>query len=119
MTKRPISISTVKKNTDPTIHPSFHSAYFYESGAYDRELTYWGGENVEMSFRLWMCGDGIEIVPCSRVGHVFRAKSPYQSPPTSLDHNNIRVAEVCTFSQLITLRGVQTFAVMNFRERKK
>ena len=26
--------------------------YFYESGAYDRELTYWGGENVEMSFRV-------------------------------------------------------------------
>ena len=26
--------------------------YFFESGAYDRELTYWGGENVEMSFRV-------------------------------------------------------------------
>ena len=25
--------------------------YFFESGAYDRQLTYWGGENVEMSFR--------------------------------------------------------------------
>lgn len=26
--------------------------YFFESGAYDRQLTYWGGENVEMSFRV-------------------------------------------------------------------
>ena len=26
--------------------------YFFHSGAYDRQLTYWGGENVEMSFRV-------------------------------------------------------------------
>ncbi|XP_066912297.1 polypeptide N-acetylgalactosaminyltransferase 13-like isoform X1 [Clytia hemisphaerica] len=68
--------------------------YFFESGAYDRKLIYWGGENVEMSFRLWMCGDGIEIIPCSRVGHVFRERAPYKSPDGSTDHNSIRVAEV-------------------------
>jgi len=68
--------------------------YFYESGAYDRQLTFWGGENVEMSFRLWQCGDGIEIIPCSRVGHVFRERAPYKSPDGSSDHNSIRVAEV-------------------------
>ncbi|XP_066912300.1 polypeptide N-acetylgalactosaminyltransferase 13-like [Clytia hemisphaerica] len=68
--------------------------FFFESGAYDRQLTYWGGENVEISFRLWMCADGIEILPCSRVGHVFREHPPYVSPPGSTDHNSIRVAEV-------------------------
>ena len=26
--------------------------FFFYSGAYDRQLTYWGGENVEMSFRV-------------------------------------------------------------------
>ena len=26
--------------------------YFFESGAYDPELTFWGGENVELSFRV-------------------------------------------------------------------
>ena len=68
--------------------------YFFESGSYDDQLTYWGGENVEMSFRLWMCGSGIEIIPCSRVGHVFRERAPYKSDGGSLDHNSIRVAEV-------------------------
>eukprot|EP00112_Aurelia_sp_Birch-Aquarium-sp1_P019291 Seg4740.1 transcript_id=Seg4740.1/GoldUCD/mRNA.D3Y31 product="Polypeptide N-acetylgalactosaminyltransferase 5" protein_id=Seg4740.1/GoldUCD/D3Y31 len=66
---------------------------FFRMGAYDRQLTYWGGENVELSFRLWMCGGGVEILPCSRVGHVFRSP-PYQSPPGSMDHNIVRVAEV-------------------------
>ena len=41
-----------------------------------------------------MCADGIEILPCSRVGHVFREHPPYVSPPGSTDHNSIRVAEV-------------------------
>eukprot|EP00112_Aurelia_sp_Birch-Aquarium-sp1_P005217 Seg1590.5 transcript_id=Seg1590.5/GoldUCD/mRNA.D3Y31 product="Polypeptide N-acetylgalactosaminyltransferase 11" protein_id=Seg1590.5/GoldUCD/D3Y31 len=40
-----------------------------------------------------MCGGGVEILPCSRVGHVFRSP-PYQSPPGSMDHNIVRVAEV-------------------------
>ena len=41
-----------------------------------------------------MCSEGIEIIPCSRVGHVFREKPPYKSPPGSTNHNSIRVAEV-------------------------
>ena len=41
-----------------------------------------------------MCGGGIEILPCSRVGHVFREQAPYKSPEGSTDHNSIRVAEV-------------------------
>ncbi len=44
--------------------------------------------------QLWMCGGGIEIIPCSRVGHVFREQAPYKSPDGSTDHNSIRVAEV-------------------------
>jgi len=90
-----------KAESDPIKSPTMAGGlfamdrlYFFESGAYDRELTFWGGENVEMSFRLWMCGDGIEILPCSRVGHVFRERAPYKSPEGSTDHNSIRVAEV-------------------------
>eukprot|EP00795_Rhopilema_esculentum_P014777 gene14777-5883_t len=67
--------------------------YFFEIGAYDRQLTYWGGENVELSFKLWMCGGAVEILPCSRVGHVFRTP-PYKSPAGSTNHNIVRVAEV-------------------------
>lgn len=76
---------------------SIDRAYFYEIGAYDPGMDIWGGENIEMSFRVWMCGGQIMIVTCSRVGHVFRKVSPYSWPggvERILNHNTRRTAEV-------------------------
>ena len=42
-----------------------------------------------------MCGGHLEIVPCSRVGHVFRKRRPYGSPDgDAFLKNSLRVALV-------------------------
>ncbi|XP_035555580.1 polypeptide N-acetylgalactosaminyltransferase 11 isoform X3 [Canis lupus familiaris] len=70
--------------------------YFNELGQYDSGMDIWGGENLEISFRIWMCGGKLFIIPCSRVGHIFRKRRPYGSPEgqDTMTHNSLRLAHV-------------------------
>ncbi|XP_067299377.1 polypeptide N-acetylgalactosaminyltransferase 5 [Pseudorasbora parva] len=92
------------KDSDPIRCPvmagglfSIDKSYFYELGTYDPGLDVWGGENMEISFKIWMCGGEIEIIPCSRVGHIFRGDNPYKFPKDrvkTVERNLARVVEV-------------------------
>lgn len=92
-----------KDETYPVKTPTFAGGlfsiskkYFEHIGTYDDKMEIWGGENVEMSFRVWQCGGQLEIIPCSVVGHVFRNKSPHTFPKGTevITRNQVRLAEV-------------------------
>lgn len=75
---------------------SIDKAFFEKLGTYDSGFDIWGGENLELSFKTWMCGGTLEIIPCSHVGHIFRSRSPYKwrSGVNVLKRNSVRLAEV-------------------------
>lgn len=67
--------------------------WWHESGEYDDTMQYWGGENIEQSFRVWLCGGEIRVARDSRIGHVFRKSFPYSVNFTEVNMNLVRTVE--------------------------
>uniref|UniRef100_A0A182PIP9 Polypeptide N-acetylgalactosaminyltransferase n=1 Tax=Anopheles epiroticus TaxID=199890 RepID=A0A182PIP9_9DIPT len=73
-------------------------SFFAQLGWYDPGLQVYGGENMELSFKVWMCGGAIKTVPCSHVAHIQKRNHPYIGSYTKerelTMRNSLRVAEV-------------------------
>ncbi|KAK7504119.1 hypothetical protein BaRGS_00004423 [Batillaria attramentaria] len=101
-----LPFSLVKRDpTDVFLSPvisgsifSISKEWFMMLGRYDPQLRVWGGDNFDISFRTWMCGGEVKIVPCSHVGHISRIRVPYSFPEEGSSNtyirNTRRVAEV-------------------------
>ncbi|KAI4803405.1 hypothetical protein KUCAC02_006954 [Chaenocephalus aceratus] len=71
------------------------SKFFGEIGSLDGGMKIYGGENVELGIRVWLCGGSIEVIPCSKVAHIERARKPYLPDLSGMMRRNaLRVAEV-------------------------
>ncbi|KAF9797425.1 hypothetical protein SFRURICE_005901 [Spodoptera frugiperda] len=73
---------------------AIHKDFFKKIGYYDKGLEIWGAENLELSFKTWMCGGSLEIVPCSHVGHIFKKKIPYEGTQKIITRNHVRLAKI-------------------------
>ncbi|KAM6168177.1 inactive polypeptide N-acetylgalactosaminyltransferase-like protein 5 [Erethizon dorsatum] len=74
---------------------AMYRPFFYGLGEYDKDMDLWGGENLELSLRIWMCGGQLFIIPCSRVGHI--AKRHRRSDSTlrkAMARNYLRLVHV-------------------------
>ncbi|XP_039692988.1 polypeptide N-acetylgalactosaminyltransferase 15 isoform X1 [Pteropus medius] len=68
--------------------------YFQNTGAYDPLMSLRGGENLELSLKAWLCGGSVEILPCSRVGHIYQNQDAHSTPDQEATlQNKVRVAE--------------------------
>ncbi|XP_011505951.1 PREDICTED: N-acetylgalactosaminyltransferase 6 [Ceratosolen solmsi marchali] len=99
----PLLPEDMKNPTEPFKSPimagglfAISAKFFWELGGYDPGLDIWGGEQYELSFKIWQCGGQMYDAPCSRVGHIYRKFPPFPNPGHGdfLGKNYRRVAEV-------------------------
>ncbi|CAG9541129.1 unnamed protein product [Cercopithifilaria johnstoni] len=100
----PLTEDNKKNPTRPFHSPVMAGGYFaisrkwfWKLGGYDEGLDIWGGEQYELSFKVWQCHGTMVDAPCSRVGHIYRCKYiPFPNPGIGdfISRNYRRVAEV-------------------------
>jgi len=73
--------------------------WWRETGGYDMVMHGWGGENIDQSLRIWLCGGEIVFAKDSYVAHMWRmsnqpkTRAKYHVPPGSSQKNRQRAAK--------------------------
>jgi hypothetical protein len=67
---------------------------FEATGGFDGQLAGCGGEDAELSLRLWLLGYRCVVVPDVVVAHKFRATRPYDMDGSVIPHNLLRIGTV-------------------------
>jgi GT2 family glycosyltransferase len=67
---------------------------FAATGGFDAGMRQLGGNDNELSLRLWLLGYELLIVPRVEVGHLFRTTIPFDATWAAVVHNRLRTAFV-------------------------
>lgn len=73
--------------------------WWQETEGYDEHMIAWGGENIDQSLRIWLCGGRIEVADDSYVAHMWRdPKNPkttlrYPIPTMDVMRNKARASK--------------------------
>mmetsp|Transcript_73427 Transcript_73427/g.160825 ORF Transcript_73427/g.160825 Transcript_73427/m.160825 type:complete len:983 (+) Transcript_73427:116-3064(+) len=46
--------------------------WWQETEGYDEHMVAWGGENIDQSLRIWLCGGRIEVAEGAYIAHMWR-----------------------------------------------
>jgi GT2 family glycosyltransferase len=89
------------------------SRMFYEQlGGLDNGLTFWGGENIDLSLRCWMSSGKILVARSAFVGHMYKLGFTYPLTNENIISNKLRVAYV-NFSTERFQRVLERLGVTN------
>jgi GT2 family glycosyltransferase len=82
---------------------------FEAAGGWDGGVLVWGGEDQELSLRLWSLGYECVLVPEVEIAHRFRERFPYEIDWELVLHNKLRLGTV-HFGRARMTRLVRTLA---------
>jgi glycosyltransferase involved in cell wall biosynthesis len=67
---------------------------FDATGGFDSGMRQLGGNDNELSLRLWLLGYELLVVPSVEAGHLFRTRIPFDATWAAVVHNRLRTAFV-------------------------
>ncbi|HEX6463377.1 MAG TPA: glycosyltransferase [Vicinamibacterales bacterium] len=67
---------------------------FEATGGFDPGMRQLGGNDNELSLRLWLLGYELLVVPAVEAGHLFRTRIPFDATWAAVVHNRLRTAFV-------------------------
>jgi glycosyltransferase involved in cell wall biosynthesis len=87
---------------------------FTATGGFDPGMRQLGGNDNELSLRLWLLGYELLVVPTVQAGHLFRTRIPFDATWAAVVHNRLRTAFVHFAQDRIervvqALRGYEAF----------
>jgi GT2 family glycosyltransferase len=87
---------------------------FSATGGFDPGMRQLGGNDNELSLRLWLLGYELLVVPNVQAGHLFRTRIPFDATWAAVVHNRLRTAFVHFAQDRIervvhALRGYEAF----------